>query len=161
MGAACTCVATEYHYHDIDEFHVEVEYFTKEELRTYFQELLVVHAIHLLPPADREVDDGDDFKKKAEAASKTLKTMFGNRMDQNPDVLKSETAIEDLVNWSVEILSCQKDNAANQLVQKFKDEDEKSFSETLSKLTTQISNTRGENRWPFVRKLKYVWYPVH
>lgn len=154
MSAACTRVATEYHYHNSDEFHIEVEYFTEGELKSYFEELLVAWRVRLSLPAGHLFDDCDDFEKKAGAAFGTFYAMFGTHLCQKPGILSSETAIDDLMRWTSEMLSCHKNNAANHPVQKFKDE--KSFSETLSKLTTGATDTGHDSLWPFVRKLKYV-----
>ncbi|OCT52141.1 hypothetical protein CLCR_07998 [Cladophialophora carrionii] len=77
IGRACTCVVTEYHYHENVNFALEVEYFTQEELRKQFTELLQSYRTHHLhDDTNMMADDRTDLQKK----SRGLPVMDGTNM---------------------------------------------------------------------------------
>jgi hypothetical protein len=80
-GAACTCVVTEYHYHDSDKFTVEIEAFCTDEITEQMTTLLDSYRHYHLHQMDMDRDERQDFEKKANVARDTFRAMFRDRLD--------------------------------------------------------------------------------
>ncbi|KAK3381146.1 hypothetical protein B0H63DRAFT_474992 [Podospora didyma] len=77
-GAACTCVATEYRYHAQDDFVIEVQHFTKEDLENQITEHLHAYRLFNLHGHELERDEMPKWELRATVARDAFNTMFGN-----------------------------------------------------------------------------------
>lgn len=158
-GAACTCVVTEYHYHDRDDYAIEIDYFTKEELRDSFKELLSAYRQYESSNlTDMRAEDREDFRIKAALAKSTFDASFGNKLSSHPgvlDALSFDVAIDTMMEWVTQVLprsSTQEDIA----IMRESFTDVQTCSSRLRILTSGDGETRQQSLWPFIRKLRFV-----
>ncbi|KAL2286393.1 hypothetical protein FJTKL_07151 [Diaporthe vaccinii] len=147
-GSACTCVVTEYHFHAADNFIIDVDMFTEDELCEQIAELLASYrAFH----SDVETES----KEKADIAINTFKSMFRGKLQNEAWILDES---EDIV------LDCFKTWAkqARRLVspgrQPAQTLDE--CSSLLVPLSSEPNNPRQSSMWPYIRKVK-VYLKAH
>ena len=62
-GEACTCVVTEYYYHDQDDFNISVEYFPVNNLERQFEELLQAYRDNESPPPGSSNQELEELEK--------------------------------------------------------------------------------------------------
>jgi hypothetical protein len=126
-------------------------------LKEHFLELLKAHQTYLSPPDDVSAEDLKDLSRKAKLASSTFQAIFGSRLNQNPGVLQSSTAIDTMMGWTSEMLPFQERLEATPQEESFNNQ--KSFSNRLQELTSVMSDSVHAGLWPFIRKLKYIHLP--
>ncbi|KAH7071874.1 hypothetical protein BKA63DRAFT_492539 [Paraphoma chrysanthemicola] len=160
-GAACTCAVTEYHFHERNDFVVHVDYFSLEELKTQFEELLRAHRDFHLLPARRGSGTEDDvtenerliMQRKAELAMQTFRTSFGARLIEIPELLSStpfEQAVAMMVEWASQLVPQQAQRNTFSIL-----EDCAAWLRTLSSETDSSSRTgSGRTSWPFMQKVR-------
>lgn len=76
-GQACTCVVTEFHYHNFDSFKIEVDLFEEDELLDQMMEMRNIYRkskISMSSIADQQARD--DLEKAATLAQHTFDSMF-------------------------------------------------------------------------------------
>ncbi|KAI0097023.1 hypothetical protein GGR51DRAFT_542081 [Nemania sp. FL0031] len=96
-GNACTCIATEFHFHENERFHVEIEIVTDGELIPHLEDLLRDYRqFHLNRNAFELLDERDYLRKQASIANDTFKAMFRNHFT-NQDILKQGSGSEALL----------------------------------------------------------------
>ncbi|TRX89955.1 hypothetical protein FHL15_009227 [Xylaria flabelliformis] len=88
-GAACTCVVTEFHFHDDEEFAIMVERFSEAELMPQLENLLRDYRHFHLNRDSLEAHELVDFEKRAKLASDTFHALFRGHF------VESNTFIED------------------------------------------------------------------
>jgi hypothetical protein len=123
-------------------------------LQEHFKELVKAYQTYKSPPSGTSPEDLQDLKRKSELASSTFRASFGQRLDQNPNVLQSSTTIEVLMTWTSEMLPLQTGNAVMQKEESF--DDTEAFSNRLQELTSVTLGSLHASLWPFIRKLKYA-----
>ncbi|KAJ4302862.1 hypothetical protein N0V90_001753 [Kalmusia sp. IMI 367209] len=158
-GSACTCVATEYHYHERDDYIIQVEYFTLEELKKQYQEMIRDYQENESPPSDATEEHLQDLQRKARLAKKTLRASFGKRMKQTPSVFtfQIDHAVDTMLQWASQLLP--RDRVGQSIQTR---ETHSTLSTCSSRLRELISEDKvaETNRveqtcpWPFLRKLK-------
>ncbi|KAF4487271.1 Nuclear GTPase SLIP-GC [Colletotrichum fructicola Nara gc5] len=80
-GAACTCVVTEYHYDMRDDFQVDVELFTQDDLMEQVTHLLQSYRRFHLHAEEMTVADGlEEAKEHAGVARDTFRALFRGRL---------------------------------------------------------------------------------
>ncbi|KAI6777846.1 uncharacterized protein J7T54_000555 [Emericellopsis cladophorae] len=104
-GEACTCVATEYHYHPEETFNIKTNLFTVEELRDQLRSMLRCYRHFHLHGHAMEADEKRDLELGAKLAIDTFRAMFHGRL-RNEDFLVTD--MEDTV---LEVLSRVYSNA--------------------------------------------------
>lgn len=158
-GAACTCVVTEYHYHDRGDFGIEVEYFTMGEMKDQLTELLQSYRQHHFHRDDMTEDDRKDFEEKAKVAQDTFRAAFRNYLLGNEQFLLNESeaaVLETLLTWIRESgppLMEGSDGIQRRDVVV----DVEQCSRHLMELTTEPNSMTGPSVWPFIRKIKFVF----
>jgi predicted ATPase len=156
-GTACTCVVTEYHFHDRDDYFIEIDYFTMQELRSQFKELLGAYRQYESPePPDMPAADREDLRKNAVLAQSTFRASFRNKLDDHPEVLGTlplREAIDTMMGWVEQVLP-RLSTQENSLRESFSD-----INQCSNRLTVLASETDERDQaypWPFIRKLKLV-----
>ncbi|KAF2710421.1 hypothetical protein K504DRAFT_405554 [Pleomassaria siparia CBS 279.74] len=157
-GAACTCVVTEYHYHEQDAFIIQVEYFTLDQLRSQLDELLHAYRDYeaLTPNTNITDKEREALKKKANLASSTFSASFKRRIAQIPGILLSfpfDQALETMIGWASETLRRQET-----MPERF--ERITQFSSRLSQLTSETDDASQTSFWPFIQKIR-VYLKAH
>ncbi|QKX56123.1 uncharacterized protein TRUGW13939_03223 [Talaromyces rugulosus] len=154
-GAACTCVVTEYHFHDRDDYFIEIEYFTMQELRRQFEQLLGAYRQHKFPESPTmSAADREDLGKNAALAQSTFRASFRNKLDDHPEVLDTlpfSDAIDTMMGWVEQVLPSL-GTQENSLRESFSD-----INQCSNRLTVLASETDERDQaysWPLIRKLK-------
>lgn len=158
-GAACTCVATEYHYHNRGNFVVEVEYFTYDEIREQVIELLRSYRHLYLNSGEIDAIDRKDFEERASLAQDTFRAMFGDRMQGSERFLldsSEESALSQLMQLARETEYLSQKGLASHKRQLT---DSNQCSDYLMQLTSDHKGPQG-SPWPFIRKIK-VYLKAH
>ncbi|OAL53048.1 hypothetical protein IQ07DRAFT_533701 [Pyrenochaeta sp. DS3sAY3a] len=160
-GAACTCAVTEYHFHERDDFIVQVDYFSMEELKKQFEELLRAYRdFQLLTDrhrnsAEDDVTDSENVRldKKASLALETFKTSFGERLDEIPDILSStpfEDAVATMIEWASQLVPQENERNIFSTIEDCTSCLQKLSSETNSSLPSG----NVQSLWPFIQKVR-------
>lgn len=159
-GTACTCAVTEYVYHDRDEFTVQVDYFSSDELKIQFEELLRAYRDYDELPgnsrarntSDEEPNANKALEKKAELAAQTFRAIFTETQATSRvlHTMDFSTAIGSMVNWASQLLPVSGEEESYQTVGE--------CASRLRELTSELSESpvRGGSprRWPLIRKLR-------
>ncbi|KXX76645.1 Nuclear GTPase SLIP-GC [Madurella mycetomatis] len=155
-GVACTCVATEYLYHDADNFIVNVETFGEDELAEQFTQMVHDYRHHHLRAAVTESnEERSHWEELAQRAHDTFSAMFRGRFSSS--MLESDwpehSMVETLLAWAHEL------GPANN-----------SWSETKASLPecaallADLTSERGSNQrpavWPYIKKIS-VFLKAH
>ncbi|KAF2266375.1 hypothetical protein CC78DRAFT_459505 [Lojkania enalia] len=155
-GAACTCVVTEYHFHDRDDFVVHIDFFTREDLRRQFEELLRAFREHESSHGvEMTVEEREDLRRRSDLANNTFSASFTNRLMERPTMLLRapfEEAISTMLTWTTEILSRSGREHDAQRQEVFDDISQCSIR--LKELTSETGDRGQTSLWPFIRKLK-------
>jgi hypothetical protein len=78
---ACTCAVTEYHYHNRDDFIVNVDLFTHEEIMTQVTQLLESYcSFHLSQDDGTDPQHRENLQKQARFAVDRFREIFGTRL---------------------------------------------------------------------------------
>jgi hypothetical protein len=151
-GVACTCVITEYHYHDATTFKIKIDAFNGQELKTQIRDLVAKYRTYHRDGDKLDEPEQELCKKHAQVAEDTLTAMFGSKL-QDLTWLRNETNVErvneQLITWATEYLASQ--NLGDQVL-----ESAKKCSEQLHRLTSDKPSINGPALWPFIRGVKYV-----
>ncbi|KAK4119755.1 P-loop containing nucleoside triphosphate hydrolase protein, partial [Parathielavia appendiculata] len=150
-GAACTCVVTEYYYHNRADFVIDVVWFTHEELQQQLRDL--VHAYrrnHFHAQEMESEDERRDWAKRAQLAEDTFRAMFTDRF--TTAVLRSDDSDDNIVeaylNWAMDlrhIYDVYRHTVTNL---------EKECSSLLMRLTSDRDGAEGPGVWPYIKKIR-------
>lgn len=164
-GAACTCVVTEYHYHDRDSFAIEPEYFAVNEVRDQLTELLQSYRLYHSLANDTSsegIEQRKALENKAERAQDTFRAAFRDYSTQNEQFLldwPEETVLETLLTWARE--SCPQLREANDSVQRKEVvASAEQCSRQLMELASKPISSNEPSLWPFIRKVK-IYLKAH
>lgn len=162
-GGACTCVATEYHYHDEDAFALEVEYFSRDELREQFSDLLKSYRqynLRDLQDDSMSLTERNSLKDKAKVAQDTFYSAFRNHLSLNengllPALLEGDErqACQRLLRWT-EQSSLPLAGETNNLSRREVFTDSIRCSSRLMELTSEPHSPQAASVWPFIQKIK-------
>lgn len=154
-GAACTCVVTEYHHHDADDFVVEVERFSIEDLQGQLAELLGYYRNFHVHGDSLDGDARKDLEAKAKLAVDMFQAMFrGNLQDEDWLLEESqETILAEFQAWMACAFGLQLPSrqVATSLDQ---------CSQLLMELTSEVLDAQEPATWPYIRKIK-VFIKAH
>ncbi|KAF1845874.1 uncharacterized protein K460DRAFT_366720 [Cucurbitaria berberidis CBS 394.84] len=154
-GSACTCVVTEYHYHDQNTFLIHIDHFTIDELQRQFQELLRAYRDYDSPPDDKSVGHDKDLERRAHLAGTTFRASFGQRLNENPGLLLDfpfQQAINMMVKWASQALTTSNQDGSAHLPESF--DDVRGCSARLQSLTSENNGASQGCPWTFVRKVR-------
>ncbi|KAI0472369.1 hypothetical protein F4859DRAFT_522291 [Xylaria cf. heliscus] len=157
-AAACTCVATEYHYRSGDDCVIKVEWYSPDDIRKQVKDLLLSYRHYHLhgndPDAcdDEELLDEEDRRaseNRARLAIDTFKAMFLYRMENEAFLLDclEEEVLHTMYRWleETEKLLTEEENITAGLGE---------CAGILSRLTSEEPSADGPTVWPFIKKIK-------
>ncbi|OAQ67731.2 dynamin family domain-containing protein [Pochonia chlamydosporia 170] len=156
-GVACTCVITEYHYHDATTFEIRIDAFSGEELETQIKDLVHKYRSYHRHRSTLEGPERQVCEEEADVAQDTLMTMFRTKLS-NLDWIKNEPDVErvnnQLVGWATSYLGSQ--DLETQVL-----DSPKTCSARLQHLTSDMSSGNAPALWPFIRGVKvYLNSPI-
>jgi hypothetical protein len=136
-----------------------VDYFSLDELRRQYEELLRAHRDYVNSPSrnttpqDRE--HRADLQRTAEIATETFKASFGERLFHEAIEIMTEWASQQLLSRGVV------DGAGRNCPQQESFATIEECSARLAELTTEFNRPGNDHTarafpWPFVRKIRYV-----
>ncbi|KAF4971538.1 hypothetical protein FZEAL_9822 [Fusarium zealandicum] len=107
-GEACTCVVTEYHYHNRDTLSIEVELFTLEELRDQLSAMLQTYRHFHLNGDEMEDAERRDMEASANVAKDTFRAMFRDQMNDEAFLIDSpeDVVLRRLARWAESLFYC-------------------------------------------------------
>jgi hypothetical protein len=151
-GFACTCVATEYHYHEHDNFVISVDYSTVQECREQFTQLL--QALRA-PSTDFEGDDGNK-NPLGRIARETFAAVFPGLFERNEASLyqvDEAEALRTLLDWVESLNVPLKERPEDEsIVTPYPNA--KDCAAGLIELTSITSDKKQRCSWPFIRRLR-------
>ncbi|OAP58566.1 hypothetical protein AYL99_07656 [Fonsecaea erecta] len=152
-GSACTCVATEYHYHEHADFAIEVEYFTLDELQDQLTELLQAYRHYHLPESNEKQSD---LEEKAKVAEDTFRAAFRSHRTYNEEFLLDNpeaTVLQTLLTWARNSgLPLRDTPGAGPEIEFFNEAEQ--CSDRLVEITSEPNSSNEASAWPFIRKIK-------
>uniref|UniRef100_A0A0D2XYF0 Uncharacterized protein n=1 Tax=Fusarium oxysporum (strain Fo5176) TaxID=660025 RepID=A0A0D2XYF0_FUSOF len=104
-GEACTCVVTEYHYHNRDTLDIRVNLFSIEELQDQLGRLLQIyrtfelHRDEITDAAERQ-----DMEANAKVAKDTFQAMFRGRLTDEAFLIRESygDVLDKLTRWAAD-----------------------------------------------------------
>lgn len=138
---------------------MQAEYFTLEELKQQYEDLVRAYQENKSPPPGTTQDDLKELQLRAQLAEDTFKASFGDRLDQTPGVLALpvDCAVKIMLQWASALLPRNHDDQSTGPQESY--DDVVTCSSRIRELTSEFERNDGNgmNRsspWPFVRKLK-------
>jgi hypothetical protein len=138
-----------------------VDYFTLDDLKIQFEELLRAYRDYQeLPRSSRGRDDGEEedsnrrrLQRKADLASETFRASFREKLRQTPTVLSSMPfvrAVQTMMQWASQLIPRQGGREVFRTVE--------GCSSRLRELTSETNDPLHDGEsptcWPFIRKLR-------
>ncbi|KAK0644136.1 hypothetical protein B0T16DRAFT_438330 [Cercophora newfieldiana] len=147
-GAACTCVVTEYRYHNAEHFAINVELFDEDEVSNQIQDMFRDYRHFHLRSEDMETDEErKHWKERADLARDTFQAMFRGRFTVSflqggqPD----GQILDTLLRWATDLRPHDLDEP---LVGRTLSE----CSASLMALTSETDSSQAA-LWPYIRKI--------
>ncbi|KAK7964343.1 hypothetical protein PG988_011317 [Apiospora saccharicola] len=147
-GAACTCVATEYHFHDRDDFVIQVHRFTQDEVEDQLARLLQAYRNFHLNELTLAGEERDHYAAMAKVAQHTFEVMFRDRFRNAARLTRVTEAegLDMLYGWLEEVSPSFED--ASHIARNKED-----CSDLLARLTSEQVQADGPAEWPFIKKI--------
>ncbi len=143
-------MVTEYHYHDRDNFLIDVELFGIDELMEQATDLLQSYRrFHLNAERMADEDGRNHFEDRAKVAEDTFKAMFRGRLDDE-EFLQTEpedAVLATLRSW-IQVLRPSQINGrlpAASLAD---------CSSRLIQLTSEVAGAQEAAVWPYIKGIK-------
>ncbi|KAI1844902.1 hypothetical protein JX266_008918 [Neoarthrinium moseri] len=155
-GAACTCVATEYHYNVNDNYIVEVDWYNAVELHGLLMDMLQAYRHYYANGDDMAGEEKQDFAQRSKIADDTFQALFPGRWeDGNPSLTtgSTESAFNTLQSW---ILELGITNDAQRIIMDTLGE----CSDYLVNLTSDPSSAGVSAYWPRIKRIR-VFVKAH
>jgi hypothetical protein len=148
-GAACTCVVTEFHYHDCDNFVIEKELFTMDEIMGQVTELLQSYRCYYLNSMDMDQDDKKSLEERVKIARDTFQAMFRGRLESEQFFIDGQenSVLETLRSWVQEMRPSTIHGREVTLTPE-------DCSTLLAQLTSEPCSDQQPAAWPYLRKIK-------
>lgn len=155
QGAACTCVVTEYRYHEADNFSVDVHPFSTDELRAQFGDMVSSYRHNYF--ASEHMDTADErrsWEERSKLALDTLGAMFRGRLTENllrSEAVPEEDVVETLLAWAAE-LGPGTDHTSHTV------DTLEQCADLLARLTSEEQTATGSRRggvatWPYIKTI--------
>jgi hypothetical protein len=154
---------TEYHFHEQEAFVVHVDFFSRNQLKQQFEELLRARrdfeALGARRREERDDDQSDSdrtqLEKKAKLAFETFNAGFGNRLQEMPGILSTvpfDHAVATMMDWVTELLPTH----AQQMSFGAIEECSTWLRDVSSASPSDHSASRLDARpsWPFIQKIR-------
>ncbi|KFA48769.1 hypothetical protein S40293_01516 [Stachybotrys chartarum IBT 40293] len=149
-GAACTCVVTEYRYHDRDAFIVDAELFSESELQTQLRTMLKAYRYYHSHMSELEGEEKRDCEAKSKLAEDTFRTMFRDRLASDKGLLLDRSLKSTLATLMLWALDSRPTSFRGEKVCHTSQE----CSDLLQSLTSESSSKTEPTFWPYIRKIK-------
>lgn len=149
-GAACTCVATEFHFHELSTFHIEVELLDENELLEQLVQLLHSYRyFHLNQSYMDDETERTEVEERAQLAEDTFNSMFPGRVPSQRFLLKEA---EDEARRQFQAL-VQDMRPSSASMNKFGMSQE-TCADELRVLSSFVADSDDRSAWPFIRRIK-------
>ncbi|EFX05163.1 hypothetical protein CMQ_1799 [Grosmannia clavigera kw1407] len=152
-GDACTSVVTEYHYHDRNDFVLDVEMFAMDEVVEQIGDLLKslrqYHNCLRTHYKFTDKDEQEDIESRAKIASDTFQAMFRSRMEDEQYLLdgSEESILATLCAWTDDLMP--RHIGGRQTLDSLA-----ACSRVLMQLTSETNAEPQPAVWPYIRKIK-------
>lgn len=153
-GTACTCVVTEYRYHDRPNFAIDVVLFTEAELKEQLRKMVdACRHNHFHSATMESENERKHWADQAKLAKDTFKAMFADQC--KPEFLLSNNTdehviVDELLSRAMRLRS--RHNFDGRVVSNSLEE----CSDLLMSLTSVSADAQGPEAWPFIKKIRYV-----
>ncbi|CAM1503171.1 Fc.00g079470.m01.CDS01 [Cosmosporella sp. VM-42] len=148
-GEACTCVVTEYHYHNRESLNIEVNLFSMDELREQLTGMLQSYRHFHLHRSEMEDVERRDFEAKANLARDTFRAMFRGQLDDEVFLVSQteDDALETLTRWAAASRPSGISTSHSGL-------SPDACSTALMQLSSEPPQRDRPATWPFIRVIK-------
>ncbi|KAI7770499.1 hypothetical protein LZL87_002870 [Fusarium oxysporum] len=148
-GEACTCVVTEYHYHNRDTLDIRVNLFSIEELQDQLGRLLQVYRTFELHQ-DEITDDAErqDMEANAKVAKDTFRAMFRGRLTDEASLIREnyDDVLDRLISWAADARPSPQRTCHTGL-------SPQACSDTLMELSSEPASRDSPATWPYIRSI--------
>lgn len=151
-------MVTEFHYQEDTNSKIEVEYFSLDEMRAQFTELLQSYRQYHLNRQETPQDQQEEEARaeRAQVAEETLKAAFQAQLQQDAQTLLTQTEsvlIDKLVAWTAgTVFANEKSDSRAFHVETFALVEECSLR--LMRLASNQISSNESALWPFIRKIR-------
>lgn len=147
-------MATEYHYHNLDTYAIETEYFSEAELMNQFSDLLSSYrAYHGRGGEVLPATDMDNLRTSAHVARQLFEAAFHNLVPDDHSLLheEHETVIAQFVDWTK--AKMPQDRGPSGVVRSGP-YDVQGCTDQVMKLTSERNAEDNVVPWPLIKKVK-------
>ncbi|KAM0324397.1 hypothetical protein ACHAQA_008179 [Verticillium albo-atrum] len=147
-GAACTCAATEYHYHDRNDFRVEVILFSQDDIDNQVRDLLRAYR-QFHRSRSSTAEQPANLEEEARIATDTFKSMFRGQL-RDLSCLHEES--EEDAQQRLHRLSTQA--RPTHLERPFTCDTLDECSQLLENLSSERLAAQEPAVWPYIKKIR-------
>ncbi|CCT71849.1 uncharacterized protein FFUJ_09011 [Fusarium fujikuroi IMI 58289] len=147
-GEACTCVVTEYRYHNLDTLDIRVNLFSMEELGDQLGRLLQVYRTFELHQDEiTDAAERQDMEANAKVAKDTFRAMFRGRLTDEAFLIREtyENVLERLTSWASD---------ARPPLRTWTGLSPQACSDVLMELSSEPASRDSPATWPYIRSIK-------
>ncbi|KAF4944710.1 hypothetical protein FGADI_12485 [Fusarium gaditjirri] len=149
-GEACTCVVTEYHYHNRDTLDIRVNLFSIEELQEQLGRLLQVYRTFELHQDEiTDAAERQDMEANAKVAKDTFQAMFRGRLTDEAFLIREpyDDVLNRLTRWAADARPSPLRTCHTGL-------SPQACSNTLMELSSEPASRDSPATWPYIRSIK-------
>ncbi|KAF5708726.1 hypothetical protein FGLOB1_6265 [Fusarium globosum] len=149
-GEACTCVVTEYHYHNRDTLDIRVDLFSMEELQDQLGRLLQVYRTFELHQDEiTDAAERQDMEANAKVANDTFQAMFRGRLTDMAFLIREpyDDVLDRLTSWAADARPSLSMTLHTGL-------SPQACSNTLMELSSEPASRDSPATWPYIRSIK-------
>ncbi|KAF5974290.1 hypothetical protein FBULB1_7849 [Fusarium bulbicola] len=149
-GEACTCVVTEYHYHNHDTLDIRVNLFSMEELQDQLGRLLQVYRTFELHQDEiTDAAERQDMEANAKVANDTFQAMFRGRLTDGAFLIREpyDDVLDRLTSWAASARPSPSMTLHTGL-------SPQACSNKLMELSSEPATRDSPATWPYIRSIK-------
>ncbi|KAJ4218572.1 hypothetical protein NW759_008465 [Fusarium solani] len=149
-GEACTCVVTEFHYHNRDTLDIEVNLFTMDELREQLTGMLQSYRhYHLHSDEMEDAAERRETEESANLARDTFRAMFRGRLTDEAFLINQpeQDVLETLFQWAAR-------GRPSVFITKQSGLSQDACSKALMELASEPPSRNQPAQWPYIRSTK-------
>ncbi|RSM00468.1 hypothetical protein CDV31_011793 [Fusarium ambrosium] len=149
-GEACTCVVTEFHYHNRDTLDIEVNLFTMDELREQLTGMLQSYRhYHLHGDEINDAAERRDMEDSANLARDTFRAMFRGRLNDEAFLINrpEQDVLETLFQWAAS-------ERPSVFITKQSGLSQDACSKALMELASEPPSRNQPAQWPYIRSTR-------
>ena len=134
----------------MDEFAIEVEWFSKDETVAQLRQLLQAYRHYHLHGQDLDRSEVEGARDLSQVAEDTFQAMFRGRLEDDGFLTRwSENDIMELFCSWVEL--ADRTPSQRQVCNSLDD-----CSSRLMQLTSERMGTQGDSNWPYIREVRFA-----